>query len=104
VHRVWRRTEALLALNDLRIDPPLTNADASLRGEIDRQRDILLTFYESGMYAYQQTRERWQQAFSYALKKDPENPYYRWFTGRTPGDEARTSRAGSLRHAEIHQP
>lgn len=79
--------KTLLTLNDLRVVPPLTNADAPLRDAIEKERDILLTFYESGIYAYQRDQKRWRKAFSYALRKDPENPYYRWFTNASAGDE-----------------
>lgn len=79
--------KSLLALNDLRVEPPLVNGDAALAGQIEQQRDILLTFYEAGIFGSQKMPERGQKALSFALRKDPTNPYFRWFTDSAPGDE-----------------
>jgi spermidine synthase len=71
----------LQALYDLRTDPPLVNADAIPEGEIARKHKDLITFYEAGIYAYQRNQSRWQEAMKRLLADDPDNPYYRWFTG-----------------------
>lgn len=71
----------LLALNDLRIAPPLVNADAIPEEETVVERDELLVAYEAGIYAYQRDRSRLQQRVQWLVAKAPDNPYYRWFIG-----------------------
>jgi spermidine synthase len=83
-------TRTLPQLMDLRTDPPVEGADTALRADIDRERDVLLHFYETGIYAYQRDQERWQKTMAWVLRKDPENPYYRWFvTGNKIGQETK---------------
>jgi spermidine synthase len=65
----------------LRTDPPLVNSDAEFRAAVEHERTVLLSFYEAGIYAYQGNQERWQKTMAWVLRKDPDNPYYRWFVG-----------------------
>ncbi len=74
-------TRTLPELLALRTDPPLTDADDSLREEIKRQRDSLSDFYAAGIAAYNGDREQWSQALQRVMAADDTNPYYRWITG-----------------------
>jgi spermidine synthase len=65
----------------LRTDPPLVGADAELRTAVERERTMLLSFYEAGIYAYQGDQGRWQKTMAWVLRRNPDNPYYRWFVG-----------------------
>ncbi|MFC7336461.1 fused MFS/spermidine synthase [Haloferula chungangensis] len=79
-------THSLIALNDEYVPPPLIHADASLLAEIERDREILLRFYEAGIYGYQQDPEKARKALIWVMRRDPDNPYFRWFTGAGPGE------------------
>jgi hypothetical protein len=50
-------------------------------GRQEHERTVLLSFYEGGIYAYQGDEGRWQKTMTWVLRKDPDNPYYRWFVG-----------------------
>jgi spermidine synthase len=65
-----------------RTDPPLVGADATLWTEVEHERTVLLSFYEAGIYAYQEDQRHWQKTIDWVLRKDPDNPYYRWFVGK----------------------
>ena len=69
----------LEALNDLRVAPPLVNADAIPEEDIAVEREKILVLYEAGIYAYQRDRPRLQQRIRWLLARAPDNPYYRWF-------------------------
>jgi len=77
----------LQALNNLHTPPPLVHADAALELAIADEREKLIAFYEAGIYAYQRDSQQWRKTMTWLLAKDPENPYYRWFTG---GADAKT--------------
>jgi spermidine synthase len=64
-----------------RTDPPLVGADSEFRAAVDHERTLLLSFYEAGIYAYQGDQGRWQKTMAWVLRRDPDNPYYRWFVG-----------------------
>ncbi len=81
----WVRQKAfvpvLRELLALQSDPPLTGADDSLQQAIRRERDNLQTFYAAGLDAYEGNRQAWSHHITEAIRADPDNPYYRWFTG-----------------------
>ncbi|MFP3754984.1 MULTISPECIES: fused MFS/spermidine synthase [Cupriavidus] len=81
----WVRQKAfvpvLRELLALQSDPPLTGADDSLQQAIRRERDNLQTFYAAGLDAYEGNRQAWSHHITEAIQADPDNPYYRWFTG-----------------------
>jgi spermidine synthase len=72
---------SLEQLMTLRTDPPLVSADAEFLAALEHERTVLLSFYEAGIYAYQGDEGRWQETVTWVLRKDPDNPYYRWFVG-----------------------
>lgn len=74
----------LTAIMDHRTQPPLAPSDAVLLNAIDMEQEILLRFYEAGIYAYQRKPDRWRQALAWVHRKAPDNPYYQWFTA-APG-------------------
>src|ERR1700722_5066090 len=63
----------------LSTNPPLVSADAEFLAALEHERTVLLSFYEAGIYAYQGDEGRWQETMTWVLRKDPDNPYYRWF-------------------------
>ncbi len=77
--------QTLVALNDLRIAPPLVNADTIPEEETAVEREKMLVVYEAGIYSYQRDQSRLQQAIRWLLARDPDNPYYRWFIGSLKG-------------------
>ncbi|MGN6463708.1 MAG: fused MFS/spermidine synthase, partial [Pseudolabrys sp.] len=68
-------------LLELRSDPPLYNADAGLMAAIATERERLLTFYAAGLHAQSGSRALWARDIGRVMREDPQNPYYRWFTG-----------------------
>lgn len=81
----WVRQKAfvpvLRELLALQSDPPLTGGDDALQQAIRRERDNLQTFYAAGLDAYEGNRQAWSHHITEAIQADPDNPYYRWFTG-----------------------
>jgi spermidine synthase len=81
----WVRQKAfvpvLRELLALQSDPPLTGGDDALQQAIRRERDNLQTFYAAGLDAYDGNRQAWSHHITEAIQADPDNPYYRWFTG-----------------------
>jgi len=75
-------THTLPHLLALGTDPPLLNADESLRSEVRSERETLLDFYAAGIAAYDGDRQTWGEAITRVQAKDPHNPYYRWIIGR----------------------
>ncbi|PZX48532.1 fused MFS/spermidine synthase [Algoriphagus chordae] len=72
-------THALVALNDEYRAPQLLHADPALLEEIELKREILLRFYEAGIYAYEGDAKNWAIAMKWVKQRAPENPYYLWF-------------------------
>jgi spermidine synthase len=73
---------ALEQLMALRTNPPLVSADAEFLAALEHERTVLLSFYEAGIYAYQGDEGRWQETMTWVLRRDPDNPYYRWFASK----------------------
>jgi spermidine synthase len=65
----------------LRTPVPVRGASADLQAEMQLQRDVLFTFYASGLAAYQGDRQRWGSALEQVMRVDSGNPYYRWIAG-----------------------
>lgn len=90
-YTAWvRRQEfpgTLRELLDLQSDPPLSGADEVLHRAIQQERRTLHTFYAAGLDAYRGDREQWLRDITVVMRADPDNPYYRWFTGRRAGGE-----------------
>lgn len=87
-YATWvRRNELVRVLPELvalRTEPPLHGANAELIDAMHRQRDVLFTFYASGLAAYQGDRDQWSEAMSLVMQADGQNPYYRWIAGGGP--------------------
>ncbi|WP_267224383.1 fused MFS/spermidine synthase [Dyella silvae] len=87
-YATWvRRNELVRVLPELvalRTEPPLHGASAELIDAMHRQRDVLFTFYASGLAAYQGDRDQWSEAMSVVMQADGQNPYYRWIAGGGP--------------------
>ncbi|WP_341679234.1 fused MFS/spermidine synthase [Niveibacterium sp. SC-1] len=61
---------------------PLTHSTPKLDAEIARRRDLLLSFYEAGLYAYQGDHETARRALAYVMEREPDNAYFRWMVGQ----------------------
>ncbi|MDM0047204.1 fused MFS/spermidine synthase [Variovorax dokdonensis] len=72
---------SLTSLLDLRTEPPLQGADKAFIDKMTWERRVLYRFYSSGMNAYQGDRKAWLEDIREVVRVDPDNPYYRWFTG-----------------------
>lgn len=82
-----RRNEIVRVLPELvtlRTEPPLHGADDQLINAMRTQRDVLFTFYASGLAAYQGDRDHWSEALGLVMQADGQNPYYRWIAGGGP--------------------
>lgn len=79
----WVRPDAfvpvLVELFALRHDPPVTGVDAAYEAEFRRERDLLDTFYQAGVYAYTGDRQGWQIQMRKVQAAQSGNPYYEWF-------------------------
>lgn len=73
--------ETLSKLLSLQSEPPLAGADEAFWGELQREREVLHTFYRAGLDAYRGDREAWASHITQAMRADPDNPYYAWFVG-----------------------
>lgn len=87
-YATWvRRNELVRVLPELvalRTEPPLRGASPELIEAMHRQRDVLFTFYASGLAAYQGDRDQWSEALGLVMQADGQNPYYRWIAGGGP--------------------
>lgn len=87
-YATWvRRNEIVRVLPELvalRTEPPLRGASPELIEAMHRQRDVLFTFYASGLAAYQGDRDQWSEALGLVMQADGQNPYYRWIAGGGP--------------------
>ncbi len=80
----WVRPDAfvpvLVELFALRHDPPVVGGDAAFEAEMRRERDLLDTFYQAGVYAYIGDRRGWQSQMDKITAARSGNAYYEWFT------------------------
>jgi predicted membrane-bound spermidine synthase len=82
-----RRNEIVRVLPELvtlRTEPSLQGADPQLIDAMHHQRDVLFTFYASGLAAYRGDRDQWSEALGLVMQADGHNPYYRWIAGGGP--------------------
>lgn len=70
----------LVELFALRGDVPLSGGDDGFAAELRRQRDLLDTFYQAGVYAYIGDRRGWKAQMDKLAAADAGNAYYDWFT------------------------
>lgn len=81
----WVRRDAfapvLVELFALRRDVPVDGADAAFTAELRRERDLLDTFYQAGIYAYLGDREGWRSQMRKLDAAGGDNAYYGWFAG-----------------------
>jgi predicted membrane-bound spermidine synthase len=87
-YATWvRRNEIVRVLPELialQTEPPVRGASPELIQAMHQQRDLLFTFYASGLAAYQGDRDQWSQALGLVMEADGQNPYYRWIAGGGP--------------------
>ncbi|MDW6022882.1 spermidine synthase [Mesorhizobium sp. BAC0120] len=88
----WVRRDAfapvLVALFALRHEVPVEGADADFMQELHRERDLLDTFYQAGIYAYVDDRRGWQMQMDKLMDAGgASNPYYEWFLGDRRTDD-----------------
>jgi len=72
---------SLSSLLALRSDAPVRGASEAFMQQVTQERRILYRFYSAGLYAYEGDRKAWLEDIREVMRADPENPYYRWFTG-----------------------
>lgn len=76
-------------LMDLVTDAPLENADSEFKAAMERERDVLRTFYRAGLSAYRGDREGWQRNASQVSARASDNVYYSWFFGSAKQERSR---------------
>jgi len=74
-------TRVLPALLDLRIAPPLLNADQGFTERMNTHQQRLMQFYRASLHAYDGDRDAWSRDIREVMRGDGGNPYYRWFVG-----------------------
>ncbi|KPH00287.1 spermidine synthase [Pseudomonas sp. RIT-PI-q] len=74
-------SRVLPALLDLRIAPPLVNADAGFNERMNAHQQRLMQFYRASLHAYDGDRDAWARDIREVMRGDGGNPYYRWFVG-----------------------
>lgn len=74
-------SQALAPIMELASQPPLIGADDAFRADLAQQAAILQTFYHACLDAYAGNREGWSRAIAQITQADPDNAYFRWFTG-----------------------
>jgi predicted membrane-bound spermidine synthase len=74
-------TRVLPALLDLRVAPPLVNADAGFIERMNAHQQRLMQFYRASLHAYDGDRDAWARDIREVMRGDGGNPYYRWFVG-----------------------
>ncbi|WP_430390877.1 fused MFS/spermidine synthase [Dyella sp. 20L07] len=82
-----RRNEIVRVLPELlamQSRPELQGASAELIADMERQHDVLFTFYAAGLAAYQGDRDQWADALSQVMRADGHNAYYRWIANGGP--------------------
>lgn len=82
----WVRRDAfvsvLVELFALRREAPVEGADQGFVEEMHRERDLLDTFYQAGIYAYIGDRRGWQKQMEKLDAASSGNAYYNWFVSR----------------------
>lgn len=74
-------SRVLPALLDLRVVPPLVNADAGFVERMNAHQQRLMQFYRASLHAYDGDRDAWARDIREVMRGDGGNPYYRWFVG-----------------------
>ncbi|WP_448090412.1 fused MFS/spermidine synthase [Pseudomonas azerbaijanoccidentalis] len=74
-------TRVLPALLDLRIAPPLLNADQGFTERMNTHQQRLMQFYRASLHAYDGDRDAWSRDIREVMRGDGGNPYFRWFVG-----------------------
>jgi predicted membrane-bound spermidine synthase len=74
-------SRVLPALLDLRIAPPLVNADAGFNERMNAHQQRLMQFYRASLHAYDGDRDAWARDIREVMRGDGGNPYFRWFVG-----------------------
>ena len=74
-------TRVLPALLDLRIAPPLLNADQGFTERMNTHQQRLMRFYRASLHAYDGDRDAWSRDIREVMRGDGGNPYFRWFVG-----------------------
>jgi spermidine synthase len=74
-------TRVLPKVMTQRREIPLVGADDTLRQSIERERRLLMTFYQASLHFYAGERAKSGPLLERVLTDDPTNPYYRWFVG-----------------------
>ncbi|MGI6852331.1 fused MFS/spermidine synthase [Mesorhizobium sp. 1B3] len=78
-------TPVLVELFALRGDVPVIGAGTGFQTELRRERDLLDTFYQAGVYAYIGDRRGWNSQMDKLTAAGGGNAYYDWFsTGQDP--------------------
>jgi len=71
--------------------PSLRNTDELFVTEMNAERDVLLNFYQAGLYALAHDQPSWQKIMAIILRRAPANPYYRWSVSVTAAKSAPSS-------------
>jgi hypothetical protein len=71
--------------------PLLRNADELFVTEMNAERDVLLNFYQAGLYALAHDQPSWQKIMAIILRRVPANPYYSWSASLTAAKSAPSS-------------
>ncbi|UVL37943.1 fused MFS/spermidine synthase [Pseudomonas sp. B21-040] len=74
-------SRVLPALLNLRLPPPLLNADAGFIERMNAHQQRLMQFYRASLHAYDGDRDAWARDIREVMMGDGGNPYYRWFVG-----------------------
>lgn len=70
----------LVELFALRGEVPVIGGDDRFRAELRRERDLLDTFYQAGIYAYIGDRRGWKSQMDALAAAGAGNAYYDWFS------------------------
>ncbi|MHC8320589.1 fused MFS/spermidine synthase [Pseudomonas sp. GB2N2] len=74
-------SRVLPTLLDLRVEPPLVNADAGFVERMNAHQQRLMQFYRASLHAYDGDRDAWARDIREVMRGDGGNPYYKWFVG-----------------------
>ena len=82
ITRVARQLRVLPELLSFKSEQHLINAGPEFSSEVLTERENLLRFYAAGLDAYRGDRKQWANDIDEALRKDSNNPYFRWAVGQ----------------------